>query len=215
MAKIGLMGGTFDPIHNGHLLLAKQALTEFGLDRVLFIPNHIPWMKSGRKITNDQDRVDMVLAAIANEPRFEISYIEMNAGGNSYTCNTVQQLCKEHPEHEYFFIMGADSLFDFDQWREPQRIVNAAHIVVATRNQTDPDVFNRLLDQRREEFHGDFLKLDTPNLDISSKHIRELIRNGISARYYLPDPVREYIRKNRIYLSSAENEEKVACSGKG
>ncbi|MGO5335709.1 nicotinate-nucleotide adenylyltransferase [Bilifractor sp. LCP19S3_H10] len=214
--KIGIMGGTFDPIHIGHLILGEAARQQFSLDKVFFMPAGNPPHKRNRAgRAGDEQRVDMVRLAIASNPGFELSLFEMNEDGYSYTYRTLEMLRNKNPDMDFYFIMGADSLFDFDQWREPQRIVNAAHIVVATRNQTDPDVFNRLLDQRREEFHGDFLKLDTPNLDISSKHIRELIRNGISARYYLPDPVLDYIRENRIYLSSADNAEKVACSGKG
>ena len=120
--RIGILGGTFDPIHNGHMALAGQALTEFGLDRILFIPNYCPWMKSGRRIADADDRIDMVRAAIQDEPRYDISYIEIEAKGNSYTCNTVLQLKKEHPENSYFFILGADSLFTIEQWFNPEII---------------------------------------------------------------------------------------------
>ena len=212
--KVGIMGGTFDPIHIGHLILGEAARQQFRLDKVLFMPAGNPPHKRNRAgRATDEQRVEMVRLAIASNPGFELSLFEMNEDGYSYTYRTLEMLREENPDTEFYFIMGADSLFDFDQWRDPQRIVNAAHIVVATRNQTDPDVFDTLLNQRRDQFHGDFLKLDTPNLDISSKHIRERIRNRESARYYLPDPVLEYIREKGIYLDPGETRETASCSG--
>jgi nicotinate-nucleotide adenylyltransferase len=198
--RIGIMGGTFDPIHMGHLILGERACQQFHLDSVLFMPAGNPPHKlhrTGR--ASDEQRTEMVRLAIAGNPHFQLSLLEMNSDGFSYSYRTLERLNSEHPDTDYFFIMGADSLIDFDTWKEPQRIANAAHIVVATRNEMDPDRFSLLLARRREQFHGDFLRLDTPNLDISSKNLREMIRNGESVRYYLPEPVRQYIMANNIY----------------
>lgn len=201
MSKIGLMGGTFDPIHNGHLFLAKQALTEFGLDRILFIPNHIPWMKSGRKITNDQDRVDMVLAAIANEPRFEISYIEMEAGGNSYTCNTVKQLCKEHPEHDYFFIMGADSLFTIEKWYHPEIIFEHVCLLVAVRDDCDFQTLYNKKSDLEKKYQAKINLMHMNKITISSTWIREHIMQPDEIADLLPNNVYRIIQERQLYIS--------------
>ena len=198
--KIGLMGGTFDPIHIGHLILGEAAWRQFCLDEVWFLPAGNPPHKQNRAgRASDRERVDMVQLAIQSNPHFVLSLIEMNKDGYSYTYRTLERLHVQVPDADWYFIMGADSLTDFDTWREPQRIADACRIVVATRNQMEPATFRTLLEKRREEFHHDFLELDTPNLDISSKHLREMIRSGESIRYYTPANVIDYIRQNRIY----------------
>lgn len=198
--KVGIMGGTFDPIHVGHLILGEAAHRQFHLDKVYFMPAGNPPHKQHREgRATDSQRVDMVKLAIASNPHFALSLAEMNPDGYSYTYRTLEKLKAEHPEADYYFIIGADSLSDFDQWKNPQRIADACHIVVATRNQTDPRVFEELLSTRRSEFHGDFLELDTPNLDISSMHLRKMIAMGESVRYYIPDAVLDYIERHHIY----------------
>ena len=198
--KIGLMGGTFDPIHIGHLILGEAAWRQFCLDEVWFLPAGNPPHKQNRAgRASDRERLEMVRLAIQSNPHFVLSLIEMNKDGYSYTYRTLERLHGQYPDADWYFIMGADSLTDFDTWREPQRIADACRIVVATRNQMEPASFRTLLAKRREEFHHDFLELDTPNLDISSKHLREMIRSGESIRYYTPDTVLNYIRQNRIY----------------
>lgn len=198
--KIGIMGGTFDPIHIGHLILGEAAWRQFRLDEVWFMPAGNPPHKQNRAgRASDGQRVDMVRLAIRSNPHFVLSLIEMNADGYSYTYRTLERLRGEYPETEWYFIMGADSLTDFDTWREPQRIVNACHVVVATRDQMDDEDFRTLLEKRREQFHHAFLRLDTPNLDISSRHLRDMVRDGESIRYYTPDDVLDYIRMHQIY----------------
>ena len=198
--KVGIMGGTFDPIHIGHLILGEAAWRQFRLDEVWFMPAGNPPHKQNRAgRASDEQRVEMVRLAIRSNPHFVLSLIEMNADGYSYTYRTLERLREQYPETEWYFIMGADSLTDFDTWREPQRIVSACHVVVATRNQMDDTEFTRLLAKRREQFHHDFLRLDTPNLDISSRHLRDMVRGGESIRYYTPDDVLNYIRMHQIY----------------
>ncbi|MGN0433508.1 MAG: nicotinate (nicotinamide) nucleotide adenylyltransferase, partial [Bilifractor sp.] len=125
--KIGIMGGTFDPIHIGHLILGEAARQQFSLDKVFFMPAGNPPHKRNRAgRAGDEQRVDMVRLAIASNPGFELSLFEMNEDGYSYTYRTLEMLRNKNPDMDFYFIMGADSLFDFDQWREPQRIVNAA-----------------------------------------------------------------------------------------
>ena len=204
--KVGIMGGTFDPIHIGHLILGEAAWRQFRLDEVWFMPAGNPPHKRHRdgRATDDQ-RVDMVRLAIQSNPHFVLSLIEMNPDGYSYTYRTLQKLREQYPQTDWYFIMGADSLTDFDTWREPQRITDSCQVVVATRNQMDETACQHLLEQRRNEFHHDFFRLDTPNLDVSSAHLREMICAGESIRYYTPDRVLDYIQKNRLYvLKTAE-----------
>ena len=200
--KVGIMGGTFDPIHIGHLILGEAAYQQFGLDKVVYMPAGNPPHKQFRPgRATDEQRVEMVRLAISTNPHFELSLREMNADGYSYTYRTMEALNEAYPDTEHYFIIGADSLFDFDEWKEPQRIADACRIVVATRNQTDPQIFEQLLTLRREQFGDCFLKLDTPNLDIASSELRERIAvDPGSVKYYLPDAVIDYIRGQGIYL---------------
>lgn len=212
--KIGIMGGTFDPIHIGHLILGEAAYEQFGLDEVWFMPAGNPPHKQNRAgRATDAQRVEMVKLAIRSNPHFALSLEEMNEDGYSYTYRTLERLSAEHPGTKFYFIIGADSLFDFDQWKEPQRIADACTIVAATRNQTSPQVFERVLEQRRLQFHGNFLKLDTPNLDISSQAIRECIRRNQTVRYYLSEEVRRYIQEHAIYAGGPEAAEKEVAPG--
>ena len=200
--KVGIMGGTFDPIHIGHLILGEAAWRQFHLDEVWFMPAGNPPHKRNRDgRANDEQRVDMVRLAISSNPHFVLSLIEMNPDGYSYTYRTMERLRGQYPDTDWYFIMGADSLTDFDTWREPQRITEACQVVVATRNQMDENEFQTLLEQRREEYHHNFLRLDTPNLDVSSAHLREMIRTGESIRYYTPDSVLHYIQMHGVYGS--------------
>ena len=132
--KIGIMGGTFDPIHISHLILAETAYEQFSLDKVLFLPAGNPPHKRNRKGgATDLERVEMVRRAIAGNSHFQLCLDEMNAEDYSYTYRTLEQMRAEHPDTEFYFIVGADSLFDFEQWREPERICRAASILVAVR----------------------------------------------------------------------------------
>jgi nicotinate-nucleotide adenylyltransferase len=201
--KIGIMGGTFDPIHLGHLILGEVAYRQLDLDQVLYMPAGNPPHKRNRTgRASDEDRVQMIRLAIAGNPHFALSLFDMREEGYSYTYRLLEALNSEYSDCEFYFIMGADSLVDFDTWMNPQRIANAARLVVATRNQMSNDSFEALLQKRREQYHGDFLRLDTPNLDISSQHLRELVGSGASVKYYVPDPVLDYIREHSLYRIS-------------
>lgn len=199
MAKIGLMGGTFDPIHNGHLTLAKKALEEFNLDQVIFIPNHLPWMKSDRNITADEDRIAMVLAAIKDYKGFDISYIEIQAGGNSYTANTVAELHKEHPENQYYFIMGADSLFTIEKWYNPQVIFDCVGILASVRDDCDYEALEAKRNELVEKFHADIQLMHMSKVEISSTFIRENIYTDECVLKMLPKDVYQIIIEKQLY----------------
>ena len=198
--KVGIMGGTFDPIHIGHLLIAEQACQQFDLEKVLFMPAGNPPHKQNRKgrATNEQ-RATMTGMAIADNPHFELSMLEMHDKGYSYTYLTLEKLREKHPDTEYYFIIGADSLYDFKGWRMPERICACATILVATRNHTDENLLRYEMEMNSQWFHGRFEELCIDNIDISSQQLRKWIKEGRSVRYYTPDSVIAYIEKENIY----------------
>lgn len=201
MAKVGIMGGTFDPIHNGHLAIALQSLKEFSLDYVLFIPNHIPWMKSNRHITKDQDRIDMVLAAIRPYSNFQISYIEMESEGNSYTAETVTKLKEQHPDDDFYFIMGADSLFSIEKWYKPDIIFQTVKLLVSVRDDCDFEDINCKINDLQNRFGAIIYQMHLDKIDISSTYIRENIHNQNAISKMLPDSVLQIINERNIYVS--------------
>ena len=142
--RIGIMGGTFDPIHIGHLILGETAYHQFHLDNVLFMPAGNPPHKQDRENrATDSQRVEMVRLAIASNPHFTLSMEEMHREGYSYTYRTLERLKKRYPDTEYYFILGADSLYTFDEWKEPARILGACTILVGTRNHTSDEKLER------------------------------------------------------------------------
>ena len=199
MRKVGIMGGTFDPIHIGHLILGENAYLQFGLDKVVFMPSGNPPHKKDRDGGTDLQRMDMVKLAIASNTHFEISDIEMNEEGYTYTYRTLEKLVKEHPDTEYYFIIGADSLFYFDTWNNPQRIADACTLVVATRNHTSDEKLDEKIEFVRKRFNANIEKLDTENIDCSSSQIRSWIKEGHTVKYYVPDTVINYIHTYHVY----------------
>ena len=199
MRKVGIMGGTFDPIHIGHLILGENAYLQFGLDKVVFMPSGNPPHKKERDGGTDLQRMDMVKLAIASNTHFEISDIEMNEDGYTYTYRTLERLVKEHPDTEYYFIIGADSLFYFDSWKNPQRIADACTLVVATRNHTSDEKLDEKIEFVRKLFNAKIEKLDTENIDCSSSQIRSWIKEGHTVKYYVPDTVINYIHTYHVY----------------
>ena len=150
--RIGIMGGTFDPIHIGHLILGETAYEQFQLDEVLFMPSGNPPHKRNRahRATDDQ-RCEMVKRAIASNPHFSLSLEEMNEDGFTYTYRTLERLNKKHPNTEYYFILGADSLFDFDEWKEPARICHVCQIVNIVVHRT-PSAFSHVCEEKFQFF---------------------------------------------------------------
>lgn len=199
--KVGIMGGTFDPIHVGHLILGENAYQQFGLETVLFMPSGNPPHKPDREgRANTQERVEMVGLAIADNPHFELSLAETHEDGYTYTKETLERLTALHPDTEYYFIMGADSLFHFESWKEPRRISELCTIVVAVRDNVDTAKLDAQIAHLKEQFHGNIEKLETPNINISSEELRVHIRMGRSLRYYMPDSVAAYIRSHKLYV---------------
>ena len=202
MHKVGIMGGTFDPIHVGHLILAESAYQQFGLDEVLIMPSGNPPHKKDRTggPTLDQ-RIEMVSLAIEDNDHFTLSTEEAHDKGYTYTRATLERLTSENPDTEYYFIMGADSLFYFDTWKDPERIAQLAVLVVATRYHVDEMQLSEAIASVGQKFGATIEKLSTPNMDISSSMIRDWVRQKQSIRYYVPDRVIDYITKAGIYVN--------------
>lgn len=198
--RVGIMGGTFDPVHIGHLILGEMAYLQFKLDTVLFMPSGNPPHKkerAGRATT--RERIDMVKKAISNNPHFELSLAEAHDEGYTYTKETLLRLKSVNPDTEYYFIMGADSLFSFETWKEPQEICNLCTLIAAVRNQITSEQLDTQIKYLKEKFHSRILKLDTPNIDVSSKTLRKWKNCGKSLRYYVPDDVLQYIEEKNLY----------------
>ncbi len=201
--KIGIMGGTFDPIHMGHLILGEKAYEQFQLDQVLFMPSGNPPHKRHREgRATDVQRIEMVRQAIAGNPHFDLLLDEMYQDGYSYTYRTMERLKQQNKDVEYYFIIGADSLFDFESWKNPERICQNCKLLVAGRGRVTREQLLEQMEKMGQKYHGIFLELDVPTLDISSKMLRHWIFRQETIRYYVPDAVCDYIQKENMYQIS-------------
>ncbi len=200
MARIGVLGGTFDPIHIGHLILAEQSADQFKLDKVLIMPSGISYFKENRGILPAEDRFAMVKAAIRSNARFEASDLEIKRPGRTYTADTIAELNRLYPDDQIYFITGADTLFQMNTWHEPQRIFDGCHVLAAVRDESPIESLKKCIEGYKIKFGAKIHLLHTTEIDISSTMIRKNINEGKSVRYYLPDQVIEYIVKNRLYL---------------
>jgi nicotinate-nucleotide adenylyltransferase len=192
MNSLGIFGGTFDPVHHGHLILAERACEELRLDTLLFIPAYIPPHKSaGRRIASPERRIEMLRLAIASNPRFRIEDHEIDREGISYTVETLRYLQGEHPDAALTLLIGADNARDFGTWHRPEEIVRMASVAVWERPGSELP---------REILPGiPFERIDAPLIEISSTEIRERVASGRSIRYLTPEPVVEYIYQHGLY----------------
>lgn len=197
LKKVGIMGGTFDPIHMGHLIIAETAREAFDLEEILFIPSGVSYMKSN--VLDKKTRVTMTGIAIEDNPHFALSTIEVDRDGNSYSYETIAELKKHNPDTEYYFIVGADSLFHMEKWMHPDKIFSECVILAAIRSGSTAEEFAAQIEHLREIYKADIRMIPTKSLDLSSTAIREKAENGSSIHYLVPDKVREYIEKNNIY----------------
>ena len=195
--RVGMLGGTFDPPHHAHLALAAAAHTALRLDRVVFVPTGDPWRKRHRDVTPASARLEMVLAATAPFAWAEVSAIEVDHAGPSYTADTLAALVE--PGEAWWFIMGADALADMPHWHEPQRIIEHARLAVARRPDVDGPLVSEELRRAvpRVEEHIDLL--DMPMLEIAATDIRRRVREGESTEFLIPTAVREVIDRLGLY----------------
>lgn len=197
--KVGIMGGTFDPIHNGHLLIAQSALETFGLDEILFVPSGTPWLKDVSKVLSKKKRVSMTGLAIEDNPQFALSTIEIDREGNSYSYETLEILRTRNPKVDYYFILGADSLLEIENWKNPDKLMSSCTLLTAIRDDCDKEKINIQIKYLKEKYNASIELLPTTRIDISSTMIREKVKQGKSIRYMLPDAVIDYIEKHSVY----------------
>ncbi len=200
MADIGIMGGTFDPIHNGHISLARQAYQEFDLDEVWFMPSGTPPHKTDHRITDSDDRCEMVRLAISQYPYFRLSEFEVGRSGNTYTAETLSLLRKAYPEHQFYFILGADSLYQIENWYHPERVMSGIILLAAGRDYPDaPCTLEEQAAYLREKYHADIRLLHFEEIDISSCELRQMEADGKTIYNYVPKPVEAYIEAHDLY----------------
>lgn len=201
--KVGIFGGTFDPIHSAHLILAEHAWEQFQLDTVLLMPCAVPPHKEERKITPALHRSRMIQLAIEDNNHLKLSNFELERTGKTYTADTIQMLNKEHPECEYFFILGADSLFDIEKWYHPKQILEQIQIIAAVRGGMEREDLQKQIVYLQERYPSSQITLlDTPHIEISSTMIRENVRQGKTIKYYVPKDVEKYIYQQKLYQES-------------
>lgn len=187
--KIGILGGTFNPIHYGHLILGEQVLGQLKLDRVIFVPTFMPPHKSNKDVIGSKARFDMIKLAVKDNSHFTVSDLEICRKGMSYTVDTLRQIKKKYPSSELFFICGSDLVSEIPKWKDVGEIYKLARFVLAKR----PGFGKRLSGKP-------FLKIDVAQVDISSSLIRALVKRDRSIRYLTPSNVVRYIQTRRLYI---------------
>ncbi len=216
--KLGIFGGTFNPVHYGHLAAAQEVSERLGLDRVLFIPSYLPPHKQ-ETVPAASHRLEMVRLAVTGNPVFAASDIEMRRGGRSYTIDTVETLLRDHPGSDLFFLIGLDSFLEIHTWHEWERLLTLCRFVVLSRpgyrfaalaelavvDQALPEQLAALDRGERKDAEARIgtsvvFFLSVPLYDISSTGIRRRVREGQSIKYLLPEPVETYIIKNNLYV---------------
>jgi nicotinate-nucleotide adenylyltransferase len=189
--RVGIMGGTFDPIHHGHLVAASEVATLFGLTEVIFVPTGAPWQKSEREVSPAEHRYLMAVIATASNPRFWVSRVDIDRGGPTYTIDTIRDIGEQRPGAELFFITGADALAQILSWKEAEEALRRARFVGVTRP-------GYPLSDAHLPTHSVTL-LDVPAMAISSSDCRARVRAGKPVWYLVPDGVVQYINKHHLY----------------
>lgn len=197
--NVGIMGGTFNPVHNGHLHIARAALEQFPLETVWFMPNKVPAYKQTADIVDPIHREAMIRLAIQGEKGFSFSSFEWEREGITYTYKTLELLRKAYPERNFYFIMGADSLFAFHHWKNPERVAKNCTILVALRDNARDDELEACQRRLEKSYHARIERLMAPEMAVSSKEIRAMVKEGKNVSSLLPENVLKYIEKNNLY----------------
>lgn len=199
MRKIGIMGGSFNPVHTGHLMLAEWARSNADLEEIWLIPAGMPYMKPPGQLLPGTERLHMTEMAVAGNSKLRCLDIEICRTGDTYSCETLEQLNQDYPDCRFHFIVGADCLFSMENWRHPERLFASCTVIAASRGDIP---MHRLQDKRvdlEQRYGGEILLLPFLNLSISSTMIRERVRMGESIRYMVPDKVLAYIEEKGFY----------------
>ena len=198
--RIGIFGGTFDPIHMGHLILAEQCRDQARLDQVWFVPSAHPPHKADRPVTRFETRGEMLELAIAGHSAFRVERMEKELPPPSYTAETLAELCRQHPGDEFFLLMGSDQLPDLPSWHEPRRVIEGAGLVVVPRPGVMLWTADRLATALGLDVSAVRLRfVACPMIEIASRELRRAIADGMSIRYMVPRAVEEYIRDRKLY----------------
>lgn len=198
--KTGILGGTFDPVHIGHLKVAEEVKKRLGLQNVIFVPAGQPWMKSNKTITPVEQRVEMVRLAIAGHPDFELSLSEVNRPGSTYTVQTIREFRRKFGEGaEIYFIIGRDGLWRLPQWRSVGQLIKLCRIAVVPRPGFSlPDM--DAMEKQVPGLSGSVVLLDKPEIDVSATEIRRRVAQGVPWKTMVPAPVAEYIKEHGLYV---------------
>lgn len=199
--KIGIMGGTFDPIHNGHIMLGEYAYRQFDLDEVWFMPNgNPPHKQDDKNRTAASIRGEMVAAAIAEYPYFKLQKYEISRKEISYSYQTMEYFRKHYPEDEFYFIIGADSLFAIETWMKPDRLLKTCTLLAAYRDDMNcREIMEKRIDELNQKYHADIRLLVTPLVHVASSRLREDLKEGRSIEGTIPKKVEDYITKHQLY----------------
>jgi len=202
LQRIGVIGGTFDPIHFGHLAAAEEARVRVNLEKVLFVVALLPPHKLDDEVTPVEHRLAMVRLGIASNPYFEVSHVDMDRPGPSYTVDTISILREQWgPGTELFFVMGLDSLVEMPTWHQPERLIRLCHLVAVTRPGVEVDL--PALEISIPGISNRLEIIDMPGLNISSTDLQRRVRDGLPIKYQVPEEVERYVREHRLYEQSA------------
>ena len=191
--RTGIFGGTFDPIHSGHLILAEYLMDEIKLSEIWFLPAHHHIFKSVKQISSAVHRLNMLELALQNNPNFKLLDMELNHAKISYTVDTLQKLKNEFPTNDFFFLLGTDNMNQFKEWKNPEKILQLCQLVLLERP-------NYYIQEDNKKYFKNSISASTPLLKISSSEIRRRVKDRLSIRYMVPDTVMEYILQNNLYI---------------
>lgn len=195
--KIGIMGGTFDPIHNGHLMLGDYAYKNFHLNQIWFLPNGNPPHKNEK--TDVSKRLEMVRLAITDDARFFLNTYEAEKASKSYSYETLEAFHTLYPEDDFYFIVGADSLFNIEFWKEPAKVMQQCTLLAACRDDKNVDDMLRQIHYLEKKYYASIQLMTSPHMDVSSSEIRHMIAKGMDIANYVPERVAEYIEEHHLY----------------
>lgn len=199
MRRIGIMGGTFNPIHTGHLLLAEWAREEAALDEIWLMPSGISYMKESQEVAPAADRLRMTELAAEGNEHFKCIDLEVRRDGYTYSYETLEELVRTYPQDEFYFILGADCLFALGQWKFPERILGCCKLIAAVRDEASMREMTEKKEELERRFGGEILLMPFVRLSLSSTEIRQRIREGKSVRYMVPDNVLSYMEEKGLY----------------
>lgn len=199
--NIGVLGGTFDPVHNGHLILADVAEEQLNLNEMLFVPVGLPWLKTERIITPAQHRLQMLRMALDDRPQFRISEMEIERPGPTYTIDTINALKNSlNADDELFFILGQDNLTQIPQWHDASGLIKLCYLAAAPRpGVKKPDL--KALEAEIPGIKQRVMLMKEPKVDINATDIRERVARGLSVRHLVPEPVNRYIKEQKLYIA--------------